>query len=133
MKERVVDIKERVLDMKKVFLFFIIFFTVAFGYICICAFVYSRKEYHTKYDFIIHRIESNEKGYLTFYDSLGNKYSFASYYFSESQKLGISEGDRVFKDIYAKDMFFSRKVDDKYEVYYVQEPNGLLPFSFYSY
>ena len=109
-----------------------LFFLIIIGFVYINVFIESRKEYATKYDFIITKIETNAKGNLTFYDSLNYKYSFTSYRFSKWEKLGISEGDKVFKDYYSKDMMISRKMKKNgYKIYHIQEPNGMIPFSFY--
>lgn len=106
---------------------------VIIGFVFINVFIDSRKEYTGRYDFIIAKIETDAKGDLTFCDSLDNRYSFAGYRFSKFYKLGISIGDKVYKDFKSKDMIFSREIEDKYKVYYIQEPNGMIPFSFYSY
>lgn len=119
--------------MKKGILLLIIFFVTIFVFIFINAFIKSRQEYTNKYDFIIDKIEIGAKGYLIFYDNLNNQYSFASYSFTEFEKLGISVGDRVFKDSYSKNMIIYREIKNKYKIYYVREPNGMIPFSFYSY
>ncbi len=110
----------------------ILFLLIFVGYVFINVFIKSRQEYAAKYDFIISNIEKDAKGDLIFYDNLDLKYSFASYRFSKWDKLGISVGDRVFKDHYSENMFISRKIGEIYKVYYVQKPNGMIPFSFYS-
>lgn len=117
--------------MKKGICYLIFFFLIIIGYVSINVFIRSRKEYAAKYDFIITKIEMDAKGNLTFYDSLNYKYSFASYRFSKWDKLGISEGDKVFKDDHSKDMMISRKKKNVYKIYHIQEPNGMIPFSFY--
>ncbi len=118
--------------MKKAVLFLLIFFATIFVFIFINVFIKSRQEYASKYDFIIDTIETDAKGYLIFSDSLNNEYSFASYNFNKFDKLGISIGDKVFKDHYSKNMIISRKIENKYKVYYIQKPNGMIPFSFYA-
>lgn len=102
-------------------------------YIFINIFVQSRREYSNKYNFIITKIDVNAKGDFTFYDSLNNEYFFLSYRFNRFQKLGISVGDKVFKKSYSRNLTISRKIDDEYKVYHVQEPNGRFPFWFYCY
>ena len=118
--------------MKKGIIFITIFIIAVIGFVFINVFIKSRQEYNTRYDFIIANIETDAKGGLSFYDSLNNKYSFASYRFNKFDKLGISVGDRIFKDKYSKNMSISRSINDNYKVYYVQKPNGMIPFSFYS-
>ncbi|KLT70509.1 hypothetical protein [Flavobacterium sp. ABG] len=117
---------------KKIFLLIIFLITVV-GFIFINVFIKSRQEYSKSYDFIIANIEIDAKGDLTFYDSLNNKYFFASYIFNEFDKLGISIGDKVSKDQYSKSLTISRRINDKYKIYYIQQPNGIIPFSFYNY
>jgi len=119
--------------MKKGIFLLIIFLIVIVGFTFINAIVKSRHEYTNKYDFVISNIETDAKGDLTFYDSVNNKYFFASYRFNEFDKLVISVGDKVFKDHYSKKMVISRKINDKYEIYHIQQPNGMIPFSLYSY
>jgi hypothetical protein len=119
--------------MKKPVLLLIVFFVTIFIFIFINAFLKSRQEYTNKYDFVITEIEINVKGNLTFYDNLNHKYSFASYSFNKFDKLGIEVGDRILKDNCKKNMTISREINNKYEIYYVQKPNGLIPFSFYDY
>lgn len=121
------------MEKKKTVYFFIIFFSTIFTFTFINVFIKSRQEYNSKYNFTIHDIKSGAKGELTFYDSLNNQYSFASFSFNEHDKLGIQVGDKVFKDYKSKDMIFSREIEDTYSVYYIQESNGMVPFSFYSY
>lgn len=108
-----------------------VFFGFFLVFVAVSNFIKSRQEYSNKYDFVIAKIRSNAKGYLTFYDSLRCEYSFASYKFTKWDKLGISVGDRVFKNSYSKDMTVSRRIDGVYKVYHVQEPNGMFSFSFY--
>lgn len=120
-------------DFKKSIRFLLIFFGVIFSWGYIGNFIRSRSEYNTRYDFIIKEIDRDAKGYLTFRDSLNNEYSFSSYSFIVYDKLGIETGDKVFKDYHSEDMIFSRIEHGKYKVYYVQKPNGLFPYSFYSY
>jgi hypothetical protein len=119
--------------MKKGFFLVIIFLAIAVGFVFINVFIKSRKEYIKKYDFVISNIKTDVKGNITFYDSLNNSYYFASYRFNEWDKLEILIGDRVFKDSYSKNMTISRKVENEYKVIYTQKPNGMIPFSFYSY
>lgn len=119
--------------MKKGIFLLIIFLMTIVGFIFINVFIKSRQEYTKKYDFIIANIEIDAKGDLTFYDSLNNKYFFASYRFNEFDKLGISVGDKVFKDHYSKDLAISRKIKNEYKIYYMQQPNGIIPFLFYNY
>ncbi|KGO90544.1 hypothetical protein [Flavobacterium subsaxonicum] len=119
--------------MKKSVLILIIFFVVAIAFIFIDGFIQSRREYVEKYDFVIKNIKTDIKGNLTFYDNLNNKYFFSGYWFSKYDKLGISTGDKIFKDHYSKNMIIYRQVNNKYQIYYIQEPNGLIPFSLYSY
>ncbi|KOS06152.1 hypothetical protein AM493_08985 [Flavobacterium akiainvivens] len=118
---------------EKSYIFFFIFFGTIFIFIFINGFIKSRKEYGSKYNFTIDEIKSDAKGNLIFFDSVGNEYSFASFTFNKHDKLGISVGDKVFKDYKSKNMIFSRETEDKYSVYYIQKPNGMVPFSFYSY
>lgn len=120
-------------DFKKSIRFLLIFFGVIFSWGYIGNFIRSRSEYNTRYDFIIKEIDRDAKGYLTFRDSLNNEYSFSSYSFIVFDKLGIETGDKVFKDYHSEDMIFSRMKDGKYKMYYVQKPNGLFPYSLYSY
>ena len=108
-----------------------VFFAFFMVFVVINNFVKSRQEYANKYDFVITKIDVNAKQNLTFHDSLKNEYFFLSYRFSKLQKLGISVGDRIFKNSYSKDMTISRKIDGDYRIYHVQEPNGMFPFSFY--
>ena len=122
-----------ILNMKKGILLVIIFLVTVVGFIFTNAFIKSHQEYGKRYDFVITNIEKDAKGDLTFYDSLDNKYFFASYRFNEFNKLGISVGDKVFKDQYSKNMTISRKINNSYKIYYIQEPNGIIPFLFYSY
>lgn len=117
--------------MKKGVIFLGIFFIVVLTFISINVYINSRQEYLNKCDFVIAKIDTDAKGYLTFYDSLRCEYSFASYNFTKWDKLGISVGDRVFKNSYSKDMTISRKIDGDYRIYHVQESNGMFPFSFY--
>ncbi|WP_194139671.1 hypothetical protein [Flavobacterium hungaricum] len=119
--------------MKKAIFLLIIFLIAIVGFTFVNAIVTSRHEYKKKYDFVISNIEIDAKGDLTFYDSINNKYFFASYRFNEFDKLGISVGDKVFKDHYSKKLIISRKINDKYKIYHIQQPNGLIPFSLYSY
>lgn len=121
------------MDRRKAVFLLIIFFAAIFIFIFINAFIKSRQEYTNKYDFIIDKIEIDAKGYLIFCDRLNNQYSFASYNFTEFDKLGISVGDRVFKDRYSKNMTISRKIKNEYKVICIQEPNGMIPYLFYSY
>lgn len=118
--------------MKKGILFVLIFLMIIVGFVFINVFIKSRQEYAAKYDFIITDIEIDAKGDLTFCDSLNYKYSFSSYRFSKWDKLGISVGDKVYKDTYSKNMFISRKNRNEYKIYFIQKPNGMIPFSFYS-
>jgi hypothetical protein len=120
-------------DFKKSIFFLLIFFGLFFMFSIISCFTHSRKEYNSKYDFIIKEIDKDAKGYLSFRDSLNNEYFFTSYNFTVFDKLGIEIGDKVFKDYHSEDMIFSRMKDGKYKVYYVQKPNGLFPYSLYSY
>jgi len=122
-----------ILNMKKGFFLVIIFLAIAVGLVFINVFIKSRKEYIKKYDFVISNIKTDVKGNITFYDSLNNSYYLASYRFNEWDKLEILIGDRVFKDSYLKNMTISRKVENEYKVIYTQKPNGMIPFSFYSY
>lgn len=117
--------------MKKGVIFLGIFFIVVLIFISVNVYIKSRQEYANKYDFVIDKIEIDAKGSLTFYDSIKCEYRFASYRFTKWDKLGISVGDRVFKNSYSKDMTISRKIDGDYRIYHVQEPNGMFPFSFY--
>lgn len=119
--------------MKKGIFLLIIFLITIVGFIFINVFIESRQEYTKNYDFIITNIEIDAKGDLIFYDSLNNNYSFASYRFNKFDKLGISVGDKVFKDMNSKCLTIRRKIKNKYKIYYVQQPNGLIPFSFYNY
>ena len=119
--------------MKKPVLALIIFFAVAIAYTFINVFIRSRIEYVEKYDFVIKNIKTESKGNLIFYDSLHNKYRFSAYLFNKYDKLGISTGDKIFKDHRSKNMIIYRQVNNKYQIYYIQEPNGLVPFSFYNY
>jgi hypothetical protein len=120
-------------DFKKSIRFLLIFFGVIFSWGYIGNFIRSRSEYNTRYDFIIKEIDRDAKGNLTFRDSLNDEYSFSSYSFIVFDKLGIETGDKVFKDYHSEDMIFSRMKDGKYKMYYVQKPNGLFPYSLYSY
>lgn len=117
--------------MKKGVIFLGIFFIVVLMFISVNVYIKSRQEYANKYDFVIDKIEIDAKGSLTFYDSIKCEYRFASYRFTKWDKLGISVGDRVFKNSYSKDMTISRKIYGDYRIYHVQEPNGMFPFSFY--
>lgn len=117
--------------MKKGVIFLGIFFIVVLIFISVNVYIKSRQEYANKYDFVIDKIEIDAKGSLTFYDSIKCEYRFASYRFTKWDKLGISVGDRVFKNSYSKDMTISRKIYGDYRIYHVQEPNGMFPFSFY--
>ena len=117
--------------MKKGVIFLGIFFIVVLMFISVNVYIKSRQEYANKYDFVIDKIEIDAKGSLTFYDSIKCEYRFASYRFTKWDKLGISVGDRVFKNSYSKDMTISRKIDGDYRICHVQEPNGMFPFSFY--
>lgn len=119
--------------MKKGIFLLIIFLITIVGFIYINVFIKSRQEYIKSYNFIIANIEMDAKGDLIFYDSLNNKYFFASYRFNEFDKLGISVGDKVFKDQYSKSLTISRKIKNEYKIYYIQHPNGIIPFSFYNY
>lgn len=119
--------------MKKGIFLLVIFLITIVGFIFINIFIKSRQEYSKKYDFIIANIEIDAKGDLTFYDSLNNKYSFASYRFNKFYNLEISVGDKVYKDQYSKSLTISRKIKNEYKVYYIQQPNGIIPFSFYNY
>ncbi|RED26114.1 hypothetical protein BD847_0020 [Flavobacterium cutihirudinis] len=121
------------MDRRKTVFSLMIFFVTILVFIFINAFIKSRQEYTNKYDFIIDKIETDAKGYLIFSDSLNNQYSFASYNFTEFDKLGISVGDRVFKDSYSKNMTINRKMKNEYKTYYIQKPNGMIPFLLYSY
>jgi len=118
---------------RKPFLFLPIFYAVAFAFIFIAAFIQSRLEYVEKYDFVITKIKVEMHGTLKFYDSLHNTYSFSCYQLNKNDSLGISTGDKIFKDRYSKNMIVYRQINNKYRIYYIQEPNGLVPFSFYSY
>jgi hypothetical protein len=119
--------------MKKPVLIIITFFVIAITFIFINGFIQSRREYVEKYDFVIKNIKTDIKGNLIFYDSLHNKYRFVSHRFSKHFKLGISTGDKIFKDYHSKYMIIYRQVNNKYQIYYIQKPNGQIPFSFYSY
>ena len=119
--------------MKKPVLALMIFFVVVIAFIFINIFISSRRQYLEKYDFVIKNIKTDSKGNLIFCDSLHNKYRFSAYLFNEYDKLRILTGDKVFKDHRSKNMIIYRQVNNKYQVYYIQEPNGLVPFSFYNY
>lgn len=119
--------------MKKGIFLLVIFLITIVAFVFINVFIKSRQEYCEKYEFIITKIEIDAKGDLTFYDSHNNKYFFASYRFNEFDKLGISLGDKIFKDRYSKNLIISRKVNNKYKIYYTQQPNGMVPYSFYNY
>ncbi|MBF4507667.1 hypothetical protein IRZ83_13405 [Flavobacterium sp. JLP] len=119
--------------MKKWIFFLVIFLIAIVGFIFINVFIKSRHEYCKKYDFIITNIDENVKGDLIFYDSFNNKYFFTNYRFNEFDKLGISVGDKIFKDQYSESLTISRKIKNKYKIYYIQQPNGLIPFTFYNY
>ncbi len=118
--------------MKRNVSLLVISFFIVILYIFTNVCIGSRKEYVTKYDFIITKIESDAKGDLTFSDSLNNKYFFYSYQFDKWHNLGISVGDKIFKDHYSKNMIISRKKNNNYKIYHIQEPNGMILFSFYS-
>ena len=119
--------------MKKPVLILITFFVVAISFSFILGFIQSRREYVEKYDFVIKNIKTDIQGNLIFYDSLHNKYYFSGYWFKKHDKLGILTGDKIFKDHRSKNMIIYRQVNNKYQIYYIQEPNGLVPFSFYNY
>ncbi|MBZ4035497.1 hypothetical protein K6T82_12015 [Flavobacterium sp. 17A] len=110
-----------------------IFFIVVFGFVFSNVFIKSRKEYTKSYDFIISRIESDAKGYLTFYDSLNTGYSFTSFRFNEFDKQGFLAGDKVFKDKFSKNVNISRKKGNEYKIFFTQEANGMIPFCLYAY
>jgi len=120
-------------EVKRVIYFLIACFAIVFTITYINVFIKSRQEYNTKYDFVIKKINVRINGYTTFYDSLDNEYSFASYSFNVHDKLGIEAGDKVFKDYHSKNLVFSRMTDNVYKVYYTQKPNGIIPFSLYNY
>ena len=119
--------------MKKAIFWVIIFLITVVGFVFINVFIKSRQEYSKRYDFIITNIKTDAKGDLTFYDSLNNEYFFTSYRFNEFDKLGILVGDKVFKDRYSKNLTISRKINNTYKIYYIQEPNGMIPVLFYTY
>lgn len=124
--------KKEIVNKKYLFIF-IGYFAVIIIYTYIKVFIESHQEYNTKYDFVIKEIETGAKGELTFHDSFNNEYFFASYSFNRHDNLGIEAGDRLFKDYRSENMIFSRMTDDGYKTYYVQKPNGMVPFSLYSY
>lgn len=119
--------------MKKPVLALTIFFVVAIAFNFINGFIQSRIEYVEKYDFVIKNIKTDIQGNLIFYDSLHSKYYFSGYWFNKHDKLGILTGDKIFKDQHSKNMIIYRQVNNKYQIYYIQEPNGLVPFSLYNY
>lgn len=118
--------------MKKAFFFFAGFYILVLGFVYANVFIHSRQEYAARYYFVISKIEVESKGNLVFYDSLKNKYSFSSYRFSKGDKSRVLVGDKVFKDSCSKKMIISRRINGKYEICYIQNPNGIIPFSFYS-
>lgn len=110
------------------------FFLLTILFVFINSYRKSKQEYDSKYNFIITKIDIDAKGCLIFRDSLNNVYSFASYRFTKWDNLGILNGDKVVKNRYSKKMILSRKEveGNKYKIYHIQEPNGLIPYSFYS-
>ncbi len=117
--------------MKKNLLILFFFLIVVLILIYVNIFFKSRQEYVTRYNFVITNIKTDAKGDLIFYDSNNYKYSFSSYRFNKWDKLGISTDDKIFKESNSKNLIISRKINNKYMIYHIQTPNGMIPFSFY--
>ena len=109
------------MSFKKVFIFFSLFFCTIFFWIYINA----RKENRIDYQFVITKINENEKGNITV-DGVEKKFNFANF---NSYKIDIQKDDSLVKKAFSKKVYIYRKDKKigKYNLVLLLNESGTFP------